>query len=98
MILPAGVDKGSGFAAALARLHLRAENCLGIGDAENDGAFLSRCGLSAAVANAIPALKTQVDLVLAGEDGAGVMEAIERILQGAEEDPFGSLSTTGSHF
>ena len=42
MVLPAGVNKASGLAVALARLGLSPHNVVGVGDAENDHAFL-RC-------------------------------------------------------
>lgn len=80
MILPAGVDKGSGLKAALAQLQLSPSQVAGIGDAENDSAFLRRCGFSMAVANAIPTMKKQVDLVTTTETGDGVIEAIETLL------------------
>ena len=80
MLLPHGINKGTGFAAALADLGLTAEAVMGIGDAENDHDFLRMCGLSVAVANAIPALKKEVQLVTKGERGAGVVEAIEHLL------------------
>jgi len=80
MALPAGVDKGAGLRAALAELHLPSDGVLGIGDAENDFAFLSLCGLSVAVANAIPSLKERVHLVTSGENGAGVVEVLQKLL------------------
>jgi hydroxymethylpyrimidine pyrophosphatase-like HAD family hydrolase len=80
MVLPAGVDKSTGFRAAMAELHLPASSVIGIGDAENDDAFLSLCGLSVAVANAIPSLKERVHTVTAGEDGAGVVEILQKLL------------------
>ncbi len=89
MVLPAGTDKGAGFRAALAELDVESASVVGIGDAENDFAFLSLCGLSVAVANAIPSLKEQVQLVTSGEDGAGVAEALQRLL--TEEDSLGVL-------
>ena len=55
---------------------------LGVGDAENDHPFLAACGLSAAVANALPALKAEVDLVTEGDEGAGVAWLIGRLLDG----------------
>ena len=82
MVLPAGVDKGTGFRAALAELGLPSASVVGIGDAENDYAFLSLCGFPVAVANAIPSLKQQVQLVTSGEDGAGVVEVLEKLLTG----------------
>ena len=81
MLLPAGVDKASGLAAALLELALSPRDAVGVGDAENDLAFLQHCGLSAAVAGAVPALRGHVDVVLHGDDGAGVVELIEALLQ-----------------
>jgi phosphoglycolate phosphatase (TIGR01487 family) len=83
MVLPAGVDKGTGLRAALAELSLPRASIVGIGDAENDYAFLSLCGFSVAVANAIPSLKERVHFVTSANDGAGVVEVLQKLL-GAE--------------
>ncbi len=80
MVLPAGVNKASGLVAGLDELGLSPHNVAGIGDAENDHAFLSLCGASVAVANALPSLKVECDLVTRGTYGAGVVELIDRIL------------------
>lgn len=80
MLLPPGVDKASGLAAALAELDLSPGDAVGVGDAENDGAFLATCGRSVAVANALPELKERVDLVMRAEAGEGVVELVERLL------------------
>ncbi len=80
MVLPHGVNKGTGFAAALADLGLSAESVMGIGDAENDHDVLKMCGFSVAVANAIPQLKKEVQFVTKAERGAGVVEAIQHLL------------------
>lgn len=80
MALPVGVTKATGLAAALAGLDIKLEQVVGVGDAENDHAFLAVCGVAAAVANALPALKERADVVLTGERGAGVAELIDRLL------------------
>jgi HAD superfamily hydrolase (TIGR01484 family) len=80
MTLPVGVDKSTGFRAVLAELGLASASVVGFGDAENDLAFLSLCGFSVAVANAIPSLKERVHLVTSGEDGAGVVEVLQKLL------------------
>jgi hydroxymethylpyrimidine pyrophosphatase-like HAD family hydrolase len=80
MILPTNVDKATGLRIALSELHLQPSEVVGVGDAENDSVFLAMCGYSVAVANAIPALKKQADLVTRGRNGAGVEELIERFL------------------
>jgi hydroxymethylpyrimidine pyrophosphatase-like HAD family hydrolase len=84
MVLPSGVDKGTGFRAAMAELRLPAASVVGIGDAENDYAFLGLCGFSVAVANAIPSLKEKVHAVTSAKDGAGVVEVLQKLL--AAED------------
>lgn len=43
MVLPPGVNKRTGLVAALERLGLSAHECVGVGDAENDHAFLLAC-------------------------------------------------------
>ncbi len=79
MVLPSGVNKATGLAAALADLGLSRHNVVGVGDAENDHAFLEACECAAAVANALPALKERADLVLQGRAGAGVIELIDML-------------------
>lgn len=80
MALPVHVTKATGLSAALAELSLVPEDVVGIGDAENDQAFLRACGLSAAVANALPVVKEMADIVTRHPRGAGVAELIDRIL------------------
>ncbi|HEY4446439.1 MAG TPA: HAD-IIB family hydrolase [Steroidobacteraceae bacterium] len=77
MCLPPGVNKASGLAAALDRLHLSPVNVAGVGDAENDLAFLAVCGCSVAVANALDTVKANVDMVTSAARGAGVREFID---------------------
>ena len=81
MILPAGVNKATGLASALEKMGLSPHNAVGIGDAENDHALLALCECSAAVANALPTLKSSADIVTAGDHGAGVVELIEELLR-----------------
>ena len=76
MALPSGVNKASGLKAALERLGTSPHNAAAVGDAENDHAMIHLCELSAAVANALPAVKETADIVLAGDHGKGVVELI----------------------
>jgi hypothetical protein len=89
MVLPNGVDKASGLAAALQALGLEAACVVGVGDAENDHAFLAECGLAVAVGNALPSLKSEVDVVADGDEGAGVVWLIGRLLDGNLEARIG---------
>lgn len=80
MILPAGVNKAFGLSRALKEMKFSLHNTVGVGDAENDHAFLQVCEFSAAVANALASLKGEVELVLPAPHGAGVEWLIDRIL------------------
>ena len=87
MILPAGVNKASGLKHALKELGLSPQQVVAVGDAENDHAFFEFCGFSAAVANALPAVREHADLVTDSVNGAGVIELIQRILNGDLGEP-----------
>ena len=89
MILPMGVNKGTGIARAAAELSVPLHAIVGVGDAENDHSLLRACGLGVAVANAVPPLKEQADLLARGARGEGVVEIIDRLLAGelAEVQP-----------
>jgi HAD superfamily hydrolase (TIGR01484 family) len=80
MVLPGGMNKAAGLKAALEELGVSLHNTVGVGDAENDHAFLSICEMSAAVSNALPAVKDTADLVLKADHGAGVTELIRELL------------------
>ncbi len=86
MILPPGINKASGLLAALEELDLPAQAVVGVGDAENDHAFLKQCGLAVAVANALPSLQEYAGLVTEGAAGDGVAELITRLLNDELED------------
>jgi hydroxymethylpyrimidine pyrophosphatase-like HAD family hydrolase len=81
MVLPTGINKATGLVQALADLGLSLHNTVGIGDAENDQTFLGACECGVAVANALDSVKARVDLVTAGDHGAGVAELVEQLLK-----------------
>jgi hydroxymethylpyrimidine pyrophosphatase-like HAD family hydrolase len=81
MVLPTGVNKATGLAAALVELGLSPHNVVAVGDAENDHALLQSCECGAAVANALSSLKERADLVLVGDHGTGVRELIDRLIE-----------------
>jgi HAD superfamily hydrolase (TIGR01484 family) len=86
MILPSGVNKETGLKVALKELGISPHNVVGIGDAENDHAFLNLCECRIVVSNALPALKERADRVTAHSHGAGVEEAIQLLLENDLED------------
>ena len=80
MILPSGVNKATGLRAALEELRLKELSAIGVGDAENDHAFLSICGCGVAVSNALDSLKEHADIVTKADHGAGVAELIDELI------------------
>ena len=80
MVLPAGINKATGLKAALKELGVSLHNVVGVGDAENDHAFMSVCECSVAVGNALPSIKERADIVTPGECGYGVIELVNQLL------------------
>jgi hypothetical protein len=80
MVLPTGVNKATGLSVALSALDLSPHNVVAIGDAENDHALIGMCEAAVAVANALPALREQADLVTDASAGGGVAELVDALL------------------
>lgn len=80
MVLPSSVNKATGLEGALRDMALSPQNVVGIGDAENDYAFLALCECGVAVANALEAVKERADHVTQGAAGAGVKEVIDALI------------------
>ncbi|MGB2754236.1 MAG: HAD family hydrolase [Phycisphaerae bacterium] len=88
MIVPRGIDKGTGLAAGLERLGVAASETVAVGDDENDRAMFRVAALRVAVGNAIDSLKQAADVVLDSPNGEGVVAFIrERILGSPESLP-----------
>jgi hydroxymethylpyrimidine pyrophosphatase-like HAD family hydrolase len=54
-----------------------------VGDGENDEDLFRIAGFRVAVANAVPELKACADLVTTAENGEGVIELIDALLESA---------------
>lgn len=80
MVLPTGINKATGLGHALQKLGLSFHEAVGIGDAENDHSFLTRCECSVAVANAAPSILRFADFVTKSEAGEGVAELVEKLI------------------
>src|SRR5262252_6641705 len=89
MVLPSGLNKATGLEAALLELGLSPHNCVGVGDAENDHAFMRLCECSVAVANALPLIRDRSDWVTPTRNGDGVAELIDRLV----DDDLASLES-----
>ena len=79
MVVPPGIDKGTGLAEALALLRLAPERTACIGDGENDAPMFEVVGMKVAVGNSVEGLKAKADLVTERGDGEGAIEAIEKL-------------------
>jgi phosphoglycolate phosphatase len=80
MIVPAGVDKGTGLAAALGLLGLKGEEVACVGDGENDISMFKVAGMRYALKNSVEELKSMAEFVASLEDGEGTIEVVDRIL------------------
>jgi len=92
VILPRGVSKASGAAAALLDVGEPAEACVAVGDAENDLPMLALAGCGVAVADALDTVRAQADLVMLGPSGEGVSELARRLVA---DDLAGELAAAG---
>jgi hydroxymethylpyrimidine pyrophosphatase-like HAD family hydrolase len=64
----------------LKRMKISPANVVGVGDAENDHAFLESCAVAAAVSNGLPSLRERCDIVMTRDHSGGVVDLIDRIL------------------
>ena len=80
MVLPSGVNKRTGLQAALDELGISVHNVVAVGDAENDLPLLRMSACGVAVANALPSVKEEADIVLARPRGAGVSDLIDSLI------------------
>ncbi|OBI63016.1 HAD family hydrolase [Mycobacterium sp. E796] len=85
MVVPAGITKGTGLGALLAKMNLSPHNTVAVGDAENDLSLLNLAEVGAAVANAVSSVRRIADVVLDQPDGAGVAALLNQpYLSGAQ--------------
>ena len=76
-----GAGKGHGLDALLAALHIPSDAVIAIGDGENDLPLFARAGLSVAMANASEQVQAAADLVIGGNDDAGVADFLDELLR-----------------
>lgn len=79
MILPAGIDKGTGLTKILSSMELERGLTACIGDGENDLPMFEVAGTRVALGNSVEALKQRASLCVGGSDGEGTMEAIRQL-------------------
>lgn len=72
-----GINKAYGLKEALTVLKVEPNQVVAIGDSETDVPMYDICGCSIALAHADDSVKAQADHVVAGREGAGLVEAID---------------------
>ena len=76
-IVDAEVSKGNALKYVASKLGIDVKSFAAIGDSENDLDLLKAAGLGIAVGNADLRLKREADIVVPGENGEGVVQALE---------------------
>ena len=79
MVLPQGISKATGLAAALATLRLSPRNTVAIGDAENDYELLRFAEVGVAVEWGSAALRSAADVVLPGSGPPAVAPYVQAL-------------------
>jgi hydroxymethylpyrimidine pyrophosphatase-like HAD family hydrolase len=77
MVLPPGATKGAGLERLLALCGLSPRNLAAFGDAENDLSMMTLAEVSVAVADAVPAVIEQSDIVAQSPGPQGVLEVLK---------------------
>jgi len=77
-----GVNKAKGLHRGCDKFGFELKKVVAIGDGANDVEMLAECGLGIAVANAVPELKAVADYVTSKPYGEGVVEVVEKLLNG----------------
>jgi hypothetical protein len=75
-VRPEGIDKGTAAQRVADLLALPLSSLAGIGDSDPDLSYLTRVGLSAAPANATPAVRAAVQHVASASFGAGLLDIV----------------------
>jgi hydroxymethylpyrimidine pyrophosphatase-like HAD family hydrolase len=75
-VRPLGIDKGVGAQRVAEMLEIPLQAMAGVGDSDPDLSFLNCVGLSAAPANATPAVRQNVNYVAHASFGEGLLEIV----------------------
>ena len=74
-----GVNKANGFLEVMKMFSAKKEDVVAIGDSETDVPLFKIAGISVALGNATDEVKSQATISVAGHEGDGVIDALEKI-------------------
>ena len=78
-----GIDKAESLKRLAAKLHIKQEEIIAVGNAGNDLSMVEYAGLGVWVENVTPELRDKADVIVASNNNDGVAEVVERfIIQG----------------
>ena len=77
---PKGINKGTSIRMAMEKLHIRPEEVIAFGDAENDISILEYAGIGVAMGNAAEKVKEIADEVTDTNDNDGIAKSLYRHL------------------
>ena len=74
-----GVNKANGFLEIMKMFSAKKEDIIALGDSETDVPLFKLAGISVALGNASDEVKSQATISVQGQEGDGVIEALEKI-------------------
>ena len=77
---PKGINKGTSIRMAMEKLHIRPQEVIAFGDAENDISMLEYAGIGVAMGNATEKVKEIADEVTDTNDNDGIAKSLYRHL------------------
>ncbi len=79
-VIPKGCSKGNGMLEIAEKLGIKRENCIAMGDSENDRTMLETAGISVAMDNSPDEIKKIADFVSTDCQDGGVAYAIDKLV------------------
>ncbi|TLX73253.1 HAD family phosphatase [Labilibacter sediminis] len=79
-VMPKGIDKAASIQRLAAKLNIKQEEIIAVGNAGNDLTMVEYAGLGVWVDNVTPELRERADEIVASNNNDGVAEVVERFI------------------
>lgn len=79
-VIPKGCSKGTGMLDIAEKLGIKQENCIAMGDSENDRTMLEMAGIAVVMENGAPEVKEIADFISTDCKSGGVAHAIDKLV------------------